>query len=86
MPDPGPVFIHQDECKEFSGAGLPADLLDLPVLFEAFGDESRLISRESMRLENADSQIDALFADREVRFINMRNAEAGCFVARIDRS
>ena len=85
LPDPGPVFVHRNECPSFTGEGIPGDLFKLPVLFEAFGDESLLISRVPMDPGQADSQIDALFADPAVRFINMRNAEAGCFIATIER-
>ena len=85
LPDPGPVFIHTDECIAFAGEGVPTDLLGLHVLFEAFGDESRLISREPMISTDPDAQIESLFANADVRFINMRNAEAGCFIATIER-
>jgi hypothetical protein len=85
LPDPGPVFIHRDECQGFDGDGIPGDLLGLPVLFEGFGDESRLMVRQPMNVKEADAQIEAMFADESVRFINMRNAEAGCFIATIER-
>ncbi len=86
LPAPGPIFIHYDACDEFDGERIPADLLSLPVLFEAFADESELVSRVSMKPDNADEQIKVIFADPAVRFINMRNAEAGCFIATIERS
>lgn len=86
LPDPGPVFIHRDECGRFEADCVPADLLFLPVLFEAFGDESRLISRQPMDVSRVSAQIETLFFDAAVRFINMRNAEAGCFIATIERA
>jgi hypothetical protein len=86
LPDPGPVFIHSDECEEFAGDGVPVDLLELPVLLEAFGDASTLISREPLEPGSADERIEAMFSNTDVRFINLRNAEAGCFIATIERS
>ncbi|HMQ04214.1 MAG TPA: DUF1203 domain-containing protein [Pyrinomonadaceae bacterium] len=85
LPDPGPVFIHRNECTAFSGSGFPPDLLDLPVLYEAFGDQSRLISRTAMQKDAPNEQIASIFADPAVRFINLRNAEAGCFIATVER-
>lgn len=85
LPDPGPVFVHSGECRRFESDGIPRDLLELPVLFEAFGDESRLIARETMDVDRVDSQIEVLFSRPGVLFINMRNAEAGCFIATIER-
>jgi Protein of unknown function (DUF1203) len=86
LPDPGPVFIHKDECARFQGDGVPRDLLKLPVLLEAFAEQSYLVSREPMEATTVDNQIIATFANPRVRFINLRNAEAGCFIARIERN
>lgn len=85
LPDPGPVYVHEHECERFEGDGIPPDLLELPIYFEAFGEESRLISRVRMQPERADAQIEEVFSDDEIVFINLRNAEAGCFIARVDR-
>ena len=85
LPDPGPIFIHHENCERYSEEGIPADLLGLPVYFEAYGDGSLLISRRRMDPSIVDSQIRSIFTDAEVKFINMRNAEAGCFIATIDR-
>ncbi len=85
LPDPGPIFIHMNNCERFERSGFPNDLLDLPLLLESFGDESKLISREKMDAANVSTQIGNTFANESVRFINLRNAEAGCFVARIER-
>lgn len=86
LPDPGPIFIHKNECEEHSGGEFPLDLLELPLLLEGFGEESRLVLRERMNAELVGDQIDSIFGDEQVRFINLRNAEAGCFVARVERN
>jgi hypothetical protein len=85
LPDPGPVFIHKNECPRFEGTHFPPDLRDLPLLLEGFGDQSRLIRRDALAGESVESQIDDIFSDADIRFINLRNAEAGCFVARVER-
>lgn len=85
LPDPGPIFIHQNECVRFDGDGFPPDILDLPVYLEAFGDASFLIRRDRMEPEKVDVQIAELFSNPAVKFINLRNAEAGCFIARVER-
>lgn len=85
LPDPGPIFIHKNECERYEIPGFPVDLHDLPLLLEGFGDESRLICREKMAPDMVESQIADIFANPEIRFINLRNAEAGCFVARVER-
>ncbi len=86
LPDPGPIFIHKETCERFNDDGFPPELVDLPLLFEAFGDDSALIKREKVDKENIDSQIAEVFDLPNVNFINIRNAEAGCFVAQIERA
>lgn len=85
LPLPGPVFIHKDRCETYDHDQFPPELMDLPLLFEGFGDDSELVKRERVDKEKLESQIEEIFSRDEVRFINIRNAEAGCFVARIDR-
>lgn len=85
LPDPGPIFIHENECSRFTEDGFPPDILDLPVYLEAFSEESRLVERVAMSRESVDTQLAVLFEDDQVRFINLRNAEAGCFIARVER-
>lgn len=85
LPDPGPVFIHKNECLRFEGTGFPPDLRSLPLLLEGFGDQSRLIRRDAMVGYVVEAQIEDIFSQQDVRFINLRNAEAGCFVARVER-
>jgi hypothetical protein len=85
LPLPGPVYIHKKECVAFDREGFPTALKDLPLLFEGYGKESALIKRETVRSESIDEQIGGIFGLPEVDYINVRNAEAGCFVARIER-
>ncbi len=85
LPDPGPIFIHENECQRFDRDGFPPDVLDLPVYLEAFAAESHLVDRVAIKKESVEKQITQLFANETVRFINLRNAEAGCFIARVER-
>jgi len=85
LPLPGPVFIHTDECKEYSENGFPDDLLGIPMLLEGFGDNSRLIKTEKVNTATLDSQVEDVLTTGDVRIIHIRNAEAGCFIAKIER-
>ena len=85
LPLPGPVFIHKNECESFANAGFPPDLIDLPMLFEGYAEQGRLVKREAVEKENIERQITEIFDQAEVKYISLRNAEAGCFVARIER-
>lgn len=85
LPLPSPIFIHKNECASFDEKVFPTDLLELPLLFEGYGEESKLVKREAMKKESLKTQITEIFDNLEVKYINIRNAEAGCFVARIER-
>lgn len=82
---PGPVFIHAEHCVAFDGAGFPATLRALPLAFEARGTHSRVAALSSDAGLPAESHITALFADAANQWLHLRHAQAGCFIARIDR-
>lgn len=86
LPDPGPIFIHKNECEPFNDEKFPPDLIDLPLLFESFGENSELIRREKVDKQGLEDQIENTFGMSRVKFIHIRNAEAGCFVGRIERA
>jgi hypothetical protein len=85
LPDPGPVFIHKDPCPAFEGDELPEDLRAIPLFLEGYGQASWLVRRE--RIEGGDVEAAAarLFADPAIDHAQLRNAEAGCFIARVER-
>jgi hypothetical protein len=85
LPLPGPIFIHAEECREYSGNGFPTELLNIPMLFEGFGDNSRLLRTEKVNTERLDGQINDVLMSDGVKFIHIRNGEAGCFIAKIER-
>ena len=86
VPQPGPVFIHSEACDEFGGPGFPAGIRHLPMLLEAFDRSGEFIERVAARDELLESQISEILSGPTVRLINLRNAEAGCFIARIERA
>ncbi|MBZ5522893.1 MAG: DUF1203 domain-containing protein [Acidobacteriia bacterium] len=85
-PSPGPVFIHQAACTPYAGAGaFPAELRTLPLTLEAYGKDRWIIARERPAEPEIEAAIERLFANGAVKYIHIRNTEAGCFIARIER-
>lgn len=90
-PLPGPVFIHQEPCgseldSEVHLGEFPAELRPLPLLFEAYGAHRRQLERHRLGSESAEAVITRLLADENVRYLHIRNFEAGCFIAAIERA
>ncbi len=86
FPQPGPVYVHEDDCARYDGEGFPPDLRDLKLTFEGIAAGPRVIALERTDGDDVGDAINRLLQDRDVDFVNVRNTEAGCFVARIDRA
>lgn len=85
LPQPGPIFIHKDACVPFAGDGVPAELSGLPLFLEGFGRGSWLVRREPVDGAGIEAAIAAMLRDPAIEMLLIRNAEAGCFVARVER-
>jgi hypothetical protein len=85
-PSPGPVFIHAHACTSFDGQGFPDSLRWLPLTFEAYGEDRWIVARARANGYRVEEAIDTLFERPEVRYLHVRNAEAGCFIAHVARA
>jgi hypothetical protein len=85
LPLPSPIFVHKEKCEPYKVNQFPPALRDLPLIFEAFGENAAILQREKVTESEIENLIEKLFSPANVKYINIRNAEAGCFIARIDR-
>lgn len=83
---PGPVFIHAEHCDAFSAEGFPEALRALPLAFEARASGSRVIELSARHDVPAEAQMNVLFEELSAQWLHLRHAEAGCFIARVDRT
>jgi hypothetical protein len=83
---PGPIFVHAEHCAAYAGAGFPDELRALPLAFEARGAESRVVALTREAAAGAEAQIAKLFEIGETAWLHVRHAEAGCFIARVERT
>jgi hypothetical protein len=86
FPQPGPVYIHEDDCDRYDDAGFPPDLRTLELTFEGVASGPRVVALERTDGDRAEAAIARLLALPEVDFVNVRNTEAGCFVARVEHA
>jgi Protein of unknown function (DUF1203) len=84
-PSPGPVFIHEDDCTSFGGPGFPQELRGIPLVLEAYGEDRWLVAQERIRDGVVEPAIGRLLEQDGVEYLHLRNLEAGCFIARIER-
>jgi hypothetical protein len=85
LPQPGPVFIHQEPCAPFDGPGFPEELRALPLFLEGFGRGTWMVRREPVDAESIEADIATMLRDPAIELLQIRNAEAGCFIARVER-
>ena len=85
LPAPGPVFIHRAPCERYDGLGLPEALRPLPLAVEGYGAGGALLVQRRVGTSGFEAVLDSVFEPEEVWYAHLRNAEAGCFIARIER-
>jgi hypothetical protein len=83
---PGPVFIHAEHCMAYAQRGFPDSLRSLPLAFEARASGSRVTELSARTDAPAEAQIGVLFDDHFADWLHVRHAEAGCFIAQVDRA
>jgi Protein of unknown function (DUF1203) len=87
LPQPGPVYIHADNCPRYAAdAGFPEALRGSPRTLEAYARGRRLIAQEYVSDGQFEPVIDRRFAKREVDYIQVNSTTAGCFTFRIERA
>jgi hypothetical protein len=83
---PGPIFIHAEHCDAYAGAGFPEGLRSLPLAFEARAGDSRVPGLTRANGSEAEREIGKLLGRDDTGWLHLRHAEAGCFIARVDRA
>jgi hypothetical protein len=86
FPQPRPVYIHAEECPRYGSGTFPPELRALELTFEGVAAGPRVVGLERTNGENAEGAIERLLDLPGVDYVSVRNTEAGCFVARVERS
>jgi hypothetical protein len=85
LPAPGHVFIHRAGCERYDGTELPDALRPLPLVVEAYGGGGALLAQRRVGSAPFEDVLETVLGQKEVAYAHLRNAEAGCFIARVDR-
>jgi len=87
----GPIYIHAEACEPYQEIDtFPPEVengrIKFPLVFRAYNDEGAMIDAALQNGEPASAIIESLFENEKVAFAHVRNAQAGCFVAHVDRT
>ena len=85
LPAPGPVFIHAEPCRRYDALELPPDFRALPLVFEAYQIGGRLLLQEWVGTQRAEDVLARVFQQSRADYVHVRNGEAGCFMARVEK-
>jgi hypothetical protein len=85
LPAPGPIFIHRAACERYEGSKLPEALRPLPLVLEGYGAAGALLVQHRIGAASFEAVLEGVLDRGAVHYVHLRNAEAGCFIARIDR-
>jgi hypothetical protein len=87
LPQPGPVYIHEDACPRYpENASFPEELRGSPRTLEAYARGRRFLEQEIVNDGNFESAIERLFSNAEADYLLVNSTTAGCFTFRIERS
>src|SRR5580704_11811952 len=85
LPQPGPVYIHADNCERYAAAAFPEELRNSPRTLEAYAPGRKLIATEYVADGKYEASIEKLFANSAAAYIQVNSTTAGCFTFRIER-
>jgi Protein of unknown function (DUF1203) len=84
-PQPGPIYVHAEACDRWVGDGFPPALRPLDLTFEAVAAGPYVLALERASGREAEGAIARLLDLPGVDAVHVRNREAGCYVARVER-
>jgi hypothetical protein len=84
LPAPGPIFIHREPCSKYDDLSFPEELRSIPLVLEGYGQAGRLVYQQPVGNRRVEEVLEESTADGQVEYLHLRNAEAGCFIARVE--
>src|SRR5438552_14190473 len=89
-PSPGPVYIHAEKCPRYAAHEtqneIPETYRGKLLTLEAFGPDRKLLAEVRASNSQEEKIAQQLFANQDVKYIQVRSTEAGCFLFRLERN
>jgi hypothetical protein len=88
----GPVFINKDPVKAYDDIHrfppeLKADKKSFPLSLIGYSSSQMMVFTQLVGENDVDEMIDAIFDNNPgVAYLHARNAQAGCFICKIERA
>jgi Protein of unknown function (DUF1203) len=88
---PGPVFIHKKEVEPYSDVyrfppEIKADKESFPLTLIGYSKKQMMVFTQLVGDDDVDLFISKIFEERpDIEYLHARNAEASCFICKIER-
>ena len=88
---PGPIFVNSADVDEYADIHrfppeIKADKKNFPLTLIGYNTSQQMVFSELVGDQDVDEMIVRIFDDEpDVVYLHARNAEAGCFICRIER-
>ena len=88
---PGPIFVNSGEVEEYSDVHqfplqIKADKQNFPLSLIGYNVKQEMVFSELVGDQDVDEMIARIFDDEpDVVYLHARNAQAGCFICKIER-
>nr|WP_067063405.1 DUF1203 domain-containing protein [Mucilaginibacter sp. L294] len=88
---PGPVFINKADVEEYSDIhrfppGIKANKKSFPLTLIGYNNKQMMVLTETVADKDVDKLITNIFNERaDVEYLHARNAQACCFICKIER-
>ena len=87
LPLPGPIFIHAEPCSRYDeNAGFPEDMRSHRLTINAYGENRTFLAERLIEDGNVESVIDSFLDRSDVKYLHVRDTQAGCYDFRIERA
>ncbi|CAN5460840.1 DUF1203 domain-containing protein [soil metagenome] len=87
IPQPGPVFVHERSCVRYDErAGYPRGLLEFKAVLDGYDARQMLVRREVLLDGTQEDALQAMFEEDAIRYVQVRDGEAGCYDFRVERN
>ena len=77
------MFIHREACRQYDELHFPEELRAIPLVMESYGERGMLLNQQRVGERTVEDVIEEQLAEPRVEYLHVRNAEAGCFIARV---
>jgi hypothetical protein len=88
---PGPIFIHQKEVEAYKDVhrfppAIKADKKSFPLTLIGYSSEQKMVFSRLVGDDDIDLLIPSVFDEHAaIEYLHVRNAQAGCFICRVER-